>query len=89
MNQCEKKSFRTLDQAQSRADEINKNNRKQRRKNSPLRAYECPGCGEFHLTHESLDEFKAKTQKSEKFYDPQVISERLKEIEEKIKKPKN
>jgi len=86
--QCNKTGFKTLDQANTRAKELNKKNKKQRRKNSRMRGYECQMCGEFHLTHESMDEFRIKNQESANVVDPDVISNRIKQLQEQMEKSK-
>ena len=56
--QCNKKSFDKMQLAISRANEINKTNRKYNQQEEQLRPYKCEKCHKYHLTKMAKHDFK-------------------------------
>lgn len=89
---CRKTYFKTIEQAESRADYLNEKNKKRRIKNSEMRAYRCGSCDGFHLTHENESnfKFKVKCKKGEvKTYENHVIENKIKQLQQKLNNKEN
>ena len=56
---CEgKKRFETAKEAGDRTNQINHENKKNKKKNPPLRSYKCDECGGYHLSSMNKHKYK-------------------------------
>jgi hypothetical protein len=60
---CEKRAFDSMDEAQKRSGEINKENA-HKKGAKPLRPYRCGDCQKWHLTSMTKHQFKYKSNKN-------------------------